>query len=78
MKLKEIKCKKVIDFLCDNIEIDFDKECCEKIKNHVHECEMCKKYFDTLKITAKCYQNYNVDLSKESHQKLINKLGLEE
>lgn len=78
MKPEEIKCQKVLDFLSDNIEIDLDKECCEKIKKHIPECEMCKKYFDSLKITAKCYQLYNVDLSEESHNKLIGKLGLEE
>ncbi|MBN2571073.1 MAG: hypothetical protein JXA68_03000 [Ignavibacteriales bacterium] len=78
MKPKKIKCEEAKKYLSINLGEDLDLSHCLEIKKHIEQCPMCKKYFETLEITIKCYQNYNVELSDECHHKLLNKLGLED
>ena len=71
---KEELMKYICSILGENLE--FFKN--DEMKKLVANREECKKLLKSLDITIECYRNYNVEVSKETHDRLINFLGLEE
>jgi len=77
-KDKKITCKEVMHHLCENLGEDLNSPRCAAIKNHLDNCEHCKSYFKSIESTILFYKKYNVQLSKDSHERLLDFLGLKE
>ncbi len=75
---KKITCKEVMHHLCDNLGENLDSPKCEEIKDHLDSCERCQKYFKSIETTILFYKKYNVKLSDEGHNNLLDFLGLKD
>lgn len=75
---KEINCKEVMHHICDNLGEDLDSPRCVEIKSHLDGCESCQTYFKSVDNTIQFYKKYNVKLTDEAHNRLIDFLGLKE
>ncbi len=73
---KDISCKEVMHHICENLGEDLDSPKCVLIKKHLDNCESCQSYFHTVESTIKFYKEYNVKLSGEAHNRLLDVLGL--
>lgn len=78
MHKEHVTCREVMNHICDNLGEDLNSPKCIAIKEHLENCDSCKKYFKSVDDTIKFYKLYNVDLPEESHKNLMKKLGLEE
>ena len=76
MEKHNTTCKEVMHHICDNLGEDLDSPKCIAIKEHLENCSNCKSYFDSVDSTIKFYKNYNVELNDDSHNKLMDYLGL--
>ena len=76
MKIEMIDCKEVIHHICDSLGEDLDSPRCIEIKSHIQKCNGCKSYLNSMEQVISYYKNYNIPLSEEVHQKLMEKLGL--
>ncbi len=77
-KKNKITCKEVMYHLCETLGEDLDSPKCVEIKDHLDNCENCRNYFKTIETTIQFYKQYNVQLPEESHNKLLDFLGLKE
>jgi predicted anti-sigma-YlaC factor YlaD len=77
MHKEHVGCREVMNHICDNLGEDLNSPKCVAIKEHLENCDSCKKYFKSVEDTIKFYKLYNVELSDESHKNLMKKLGLE-
>lgn len=71
-------CKDVMAHICDNLGEELNSEKCISIKAHLENCENCQYYFNSVETTIEFYKKYNVNLSDEGHERLIEFLGLKE
>ena len=71
-------CKEVMSHICDNLGEDLDSPKCIAIKAHLEECDSCKTYFKSVETTIQFYKKYNVTLTDDAHNKLLDFLGLKE
>ncbi len=71
-------CKEVMYHICDNLGEELDSPKCIAIKEHLDKCENCRTYFKSVETTIEFYRKYNVKLSDEAHNKLLEFLGLSE
>ncbi|MFA3783640.1 zf-HC2 domain-containing protein [Melioribacteraceae bacterium 4301-Me] len=71
-------CKDVMNHICDNLGEELDSPKCVEIKAHLEHCDNCKKYFKSIETTIEFYKKYNVSLSEEAHNKLLEFLGLKQ
>ncbi|MDZ7764232.1 MAG: hypothetical protein U5K00_07360 [Melioribacteraceae bacterium] len=78
MKNKKVNCKEVMSHICDNLGEDLDSPRCVEIKTHLDECESCQKYFKSVDTTIQFYKKYNVEVDDDTHNRLIEFLGLDE
>ncbi len=74
---QKITCKQVMFHICENMGEDLDSPKCVEIKEHLEECDNCKKYFKSLESTIQFYKVYNVQISEDAHKRLLNALGLD-
>jgi len=74
----KIQCKDVVNHICENLGEELNSPKCVEIKNHLENCGSCRNYFHSVETTIQFYKNYNVELNKDSHNKLLNILGLNE
>lgn len=74
----DISCKNVMDHICENLGEALNSPRCALIKQHLENCESCKKYFHSIESTIGFYKEYNVTISEEAHKKLFSLLGLKE
>ncbi len=74
----EVSCKEVMQFVCECLAKDTGSQKCLDLKEHLDNCEDCREYFKSVKLTIDCYQKYNVELPENAHKKLMNFLKLEE
>jgi predicted anti-sigma-YlaC factor YlaD len=51
---------------------------CILIKAHLENCDNCRHYFDSVEATIEFYKKYNVTISEEAHNRLMDCLGLKE
>ena len=73
-----ISCNEVMNHICDHLDEDLDSPKCREIKEHIDECDSCQNYLTNIDSTIKFYRNYNVKLSEDAHNRLMEKLGLKE
>lgn len=78
MPTKKVSCKEVMSHICDNLGEDLDSPKCVQIKSHLDECESCQKYFKSVDSTIQFYKKYNVDVDNDTHNRLLEYLGLNE
>ncbi len=71
-------CKDVMSHICDNLGEDLNSPKCIQIKAHLDSCENCQNYFHSVETTIDFYRSYNVSLNENSHNKLLDILGLSE
>ena len=76
MSEHKISCKEVMVHICDNLGEQLNSPRCIAIKEHLENCPSCNSYMKSIGATIDFYKNYSVDLSKESHNKLFDMLGL--
>ncbi|MDP4116032.1 MAG: hypothetical protein Q8903_07850 [Bacteroidota bacterium] len=76
MKENEIKCKDVVNHICESLGEDLNSAQCIAIKKHLGECKNCASYFKTVEMTIDFYKKYNVELPEDAHDKLLKSLGL--
>lgn len=76
MNQETTKCKDVMQHICESLGEDLNSDKCVAIKHHLENCPNCKSYFDSVKITINLYKNYNVEIPKQAHDKLMNLLNL--
>jgi len=72
------ECKDVMAHICDNLGEELNSEKCFLIKTHLEDCDNCQHYFNSIETTIEFYKKYNVNLSEEGHERLIEFLGLKE
>ena len=73
---ENIACKEVMAHICDNLGEDLESPNCMLIKKHIEECENCNHYFKSVETTIEFYKKYNVKISEEAHNRLMECLGL--
>lgn len=76
MKFEELNCTQVMHHICENLKEDLESERCKAIKKHLEECVDCQNYFKTVEQTIEFYKKYNIELSEECHNRLMDFLGL--
>ncbi|NCS87401.1 MAG: hypothetical protein CO128_00655 [Ignavibacteriales bacterium CG_4_9_14_3_um_filter_30_11] len=76
MKKQKITCKEVSDHICESLGEELDSPRCIAIKKHLNSCPNCQNYFTSIEKTIDFYKKYNLELPKDSHNKLINLLNL--
>lgn len=72
------ECRDVMAHICDNLGEELNSEKCVLIKAHLENCDNCQHYFNSIETTIEFYKKYNVNLSVEGHERLIEFLGLKE
>jgi len=73
-----ISCKEVMRYICECLAKDTSSERCLALKDHLDNCEDCREYFKSVKLTIDCYQKYNVELPENVHKKLMDFLKLDD
>lgn len=76
MHNEEVTCKEVMSHICDNLGENLNSPRCIAIKEHLEKCGNCKCYFKSVEDTIQFYKKYNVEVSPQSHNKLMSILGL--
>ena len=76
MNEKEPKCKDVMQHICESLGEELNSDKCIAIKSHLDNCPDCKSYFKTVELTIDYYKQYNVEIPKEAHSRLMNFLDL--
>lgn len=71
-------CKDVMLHICDNLGEKLNSPKCISIKDHLEKCDSCKNYFNSVDATIQFYKKYNVNISEDAHNRLIEFLGLKE
>ena len=73
-------CQDILANLCDYIDNDLDKAECEKLEEHLSNCEDCQTVVKTIKKTIRlCKDSTNdIRLPQETYKRLIKQLGLKE
>lgn len=72
------KCKDVMSHICDSLGEELNSPKCVEIKAHLEMCDNCRHYFKSVEATIDFYKKYNVQLSDEAHNRLIEFLNLKE
>lgn len=78
MKRQKITCKDVMHHVCESLGEDLNSPQCSAIKAHLDRCLGCQDYFKSVEATIDFYRNYNVEPSKETHERLMSLLGLKD
>lgn len=71
-------CKDVMAHICDNLGEELESPNCLLIKKHIEECDNCNHYFKSVETTIEFYKKYNVTISEDAHNRLMDCLGLNE
>ncbi len=73
-----MKSKKDCDFilknLCKYIDKDVEKDCCEKIKEHLKSCKSCSKEYKDLEKVIKMCKNSFETLEKEEKKRIFDNI----
>lgn len=78
MKEHKVSCKEVMNHICDSLGEELDSPKCVAIKEHLEHCDSCQKYYNSIELTIDLYKKYNINVSDEVHNRLMDKLGLNE
>lgn len=71
-------CKEVMSHICDNLGEELNSPKCIEIKAHLENCPNCQHYFHSVETTIQFYKKYNVEITEDAHNRLIEFLGLKE
>jgi predicted anti-sigma-YlaC factor YlaD len=71
-----VSCKDVMKHVCESLGEDLNSDKCRDIKQHLDDCPGCQNYFKSVEKTIEFYRNYNIELPKEAHNRLMSTLGL--
>lgn len=71
-------CKEVMSHICDNLGEELNSPKCIEIKAHLEKCDNCQHYFHNVETTIQFYKEYNVNISDDAHNRLLEFLGLKE
>lgn len=71
-------CKEVMMHICDNLGEELNSPACIEIRAHLENCKNCQHFFKSVEDTIQFYKKYNVQISEETHKKLLEFLGLKE
>ena len=72
----KINCKEVMSHICENLGEKLNSPRCTAIKAHLEDCDGCQKYFESVDTTIQFYKNYNVKISPDAHNRLMDYLDL--
>lgn len=78
MSEHKVTCKDVMNHICDNLGEELDSPKCIEIKAHLETCDNCQHYFHSVDATIQFYRKYDVKITDDAHNRLIDFLGLEE
>ena len=78
MKKNQVTCKDVMHHVCESLGEDLNSPQCAAIKAHLDECNGCQNYFKSVEATIDLYRKYNVEPTKDSHDRLMSLLGLKD
>ena len=78
MKTQKVTCKDVTDHICESLGEELDSPRCLAIKQHLDSCPDCQNYFTSIEKTIEFYKKYNIEMPKDSHDKLMGLLNIEE
>jgi len=78
MKQNPVTCKDVMHHVCESLGEDLNSPQCVAIKAHLDECPGCQNYFKSVEATIEFYRKYNVEPTKEEHDRLMAFLGLKD
>ncbi len=78
MSKEDTNCKDVMMHICESLGEDLDSDKCVAIKNHLDNCDHCKQYFDSVKLTIDYYKQYNAEIPKDAHSRLMDFLKLDD
>ena len=77
MKRKQIKCKEVASYLCENLTEGMNSAKCRALKKHLSGCPNCTAYLDSLRKTVYLYKTYQDPRTPgKTHRKLHSVLKL--
>ncbi|MCF6268626.1 MAG: hypothetical protein L3J41_02845 [Melioribacteraceae bacterium] len=71
-------CKEVMNHICDSLGEEFDSPHCIALKHHLESCGSCQKYYKSISHTIQVYKTYEWKISTETHNKLLDFLGLDD
>lgn len=73
-------CQVMLTNLCDYIDNDLDIAKCEKLEEHISNCEDCQTMVKAIRKTIKLCKDSTTDikLPQETYNRLITQLGLKE
>ena len=78
MKNNDVSCKDVMSHICDSLGEELNSPKCQAIHSHMKSCDSCQKYFNSVETTIDFYKNYNVEVTDDTHNRLLDFLGLKE
>lgn len=78
MKQQKVTCKDVMHHVCESLGEDLNSPQCTAIKAHLDECDGCQNYFKSVEATIDFYRKYNIEPTKEMHNRLMSLLGLKD
>lgn len=74
MKMRKEQCKKILRFICFNLDENIHSKRCASIKKHMEECSDCTAFLESLKKTVAFYRNYPVPaISKKEKKEILKK-----
>ncbi|PIQ09230.1 MAG: hypothetical protein COW71_07630 [Ignavibacteriales bacterium CG18_big_fil_WC_8_21_14_2_50_31_20] len=74
----KITCKDVMNHICDTLGEDLNSPTCTTLKSHLDSCESCQKYYKSISHTILVYKKDEWEISSDTHNKLLDFLGLED
>jgi hypothetical protein len=78
MKQQKVTCKDVMHHVCESLGEDLESPQCTAIKAHLDECDGCQSYFKSVEATIDFYKKYNIEPTKNIHNRLMSLLGLKD
>ncbi len=78
MKQQQITCKDVMQHVCESLGEDLNSPQCSAIKAHLEKCSGCQNYFQSVETTIDFYRKYDIEPTKDSHDRLMSLLGLKD
>ena len=78
MRHNQVTCKDVMHHVCESLGEDLNSPKCVAIKAHLDECHGCQDYFKSVEATIDFYRKYNVEPTKDAHNRLMSFLGLKD
>ncbi|MCJ7696528.1 MAG: zf-HC2 domain-containing protein [Anaerolineaceae bacterium] len=72
-------CQDILENLCDYIDNELDKSECEKLEEHISNCEDCQIVVKTIRETIRLCKDGSKDivLPQDTYNRLLTHLGLE-